>query len=45
MNTIVLVEVAQALSLDDLIWKYKQVMSNADIDTVKKFRITRVKKF
>lgn len=38
-------EVVQVLSLVDFVQRYKWAMSNADLDTAKELRLTRVKKY
>lgn len=45
MDTIAMVEVAQASSLVGLVWRYKWAMSNADLDTVKELGLTGIKKY
>lgn len=44
-DIIIVAKVTHALSLIDLAWRYKWVMSNADLNTVKKLELTRVKKY
>ena len=38
-------EIARAINLVDLAWRYKWAMSNVDIDTVKKLGLIEVKKY
>lgn len=45
LNTTVLAKVSQKLSLIDVAQIYKQVMNNANIDIIKKLRLTKVKKY
>lgn len=45
MNTNVPTEVAWVSSSVDLIWRYKSVMSNPDLDIAKKLELTGVKKY
>lgn len=45
VDTTTLTEIAQTSSLVNLGWRYKQVMSNADMDAAKKFGKTGVKKY
>lgn len=44
-NTTALVEVAKALSIIDLAWRYKWVISNTNMDAVKELELTGVKKY
>ena len=44
-DTTALVEVAQALSLIDLAWRYRWAISNVDMDLVKELDLTRFIKY
>ena len=44
-NTTALAEVAEGLSLIDLAWRYKWVMSKADIETAKILGLTGVRNY
>ena len=45
VNTITSAEIAWMLSFVDLIKRYNEIMSNADLDVAKKFRLTDIKKY
>ena len=44
-DTTVLGEVGQASSLVDFTWKYRQAISNVDMDAAKKLELTKMKKY